>query len=155
HPVRMRTPSLVILLVSALPLGPTNSSAGSELSRKSSFTETYPGIAVEYGSVAASGGPRLRTIVTKPSGAAGRLPALLLAGWLSCASVEAAPGTPSTTAKMFQGLASRSGMLFYRLDKPGVGDSEGACGEADFQTELDGYRAGFRQLVARPDVDPA
>jgi pimeloyl-ACP methyl ester carboxylesterase len=126
---------------------------GDELARKPAWKETYPGVTVEYGSATDGGGVRLRTIVTKPSGAAGRLPALFLVGWLSCDSVEAAPAAHDSTARMLQGLASRSGMLFYRLDKRGVGDSEGACGDTDFRTELDGYRAALAQLRARPDVD--
>lgn len=142
----VKTPALVLLLMAA-------ASAPGELRRKSTSDEAYPGIAVEYGSVSSEGGPRLRTIVTKPSGASGRLPALFLAGWLSCDSVESPPGSRGSMHAMLQGLASRSGMLFYRLDKPGVGDSEGVCGEADFETELAGYRAGFRQLLAREDVD--
>lgn len=128
--------------------------AAGELPRKGgSRSETYPGIAVEYGSVAAPGGPRLRTIVTKPAGASGRLPALFLAGWLSCDSVEAPDGASDSTSATIRGLASRSGMLFYRVDKAGVGDSEGVCGETDFDAELAGYRAAFRQLRARADVD--
>jgi dienelactone hydrolase len=55
---------------------------------------------------------------------------------------------------MLRGLATLSGMVFYRVDKPGVGDSEGVCGDADFRSELDGYRAAYRQLAAREDVDP-
>ena len=46
-------------------------------------------------------------------------------------------------------------MLFFRVDKPGVGDSEGVCGDTDFGTELAGYRAAFRQLRSRADVDPS
>jgi len=123
--------------------------------RKDAPRESYPGIDVEYGTVSSPGGPRLRTIVTKPAHAGGRLPALFLAGWLSCDSIEAAPGAEDSTAKMLRGLATRSGMVFCRVDKPGVGDSEGVCGDTDFRTELEGYRAAYRQLSARPDVDPA
>lgn len=125
-----------------------------ELPRKSARNETYPGITVEYGSVAVPGGTRLRTIVTKPVSASGKLPALFLAGWLSCDSVEAPDGATDSTAAMIRGLAARSGMLFYRVDKAGVGDSEGVCGATDFDAELAGYRAAFRQLRSRGDVDP-
>jgi pimeloyl-ACP methyl ester carboxylesterase len=148
----VRRTSGAAVLVAALSLHAAALGDG-DLPRKASFTEAYPGIAVAYGAVAAPGGPRLRTIVTKPATASGRLPALFLAGWLSCDSVEAAPGAGGSMPRMLQGLASRSGMLFYRLDKPGVGDSEGVCGETDFRTELEGYRAGFRQLLGRLDVD--
>jgi uncharacterized protein len=43
-----------------------------------------------------------------------------------------------------------------RVDKPGVGDSEGGPGtEVDFEQELDGYRQALKALMARPDVDPS
>jgi pimeloyl-ACP methyl ester carboxylesterase len=121
-------------------------SCAADLPRKSAGRETYPGIRVEYGEVGAPGGPRLRTIVTRPDGAS---------GWLSCDSVEAPDGARDSTAEMLRGLAARSGMLFYRIDKAGVGDSEGVCADSDFASELAGYRAAFRQLRARPDIDPA
>jgi photosystem II stability/assembly factor-like uncharacterized protein/pimeloyl-ACP methyl ester carboxylesterase len=42
-----------------------------------------------------------------------------------------------------------------RVDKPGVGDSEGPpCSEIDLQTELEGYKAALQQLAAMPGVDP-
>jgi pimeloyl-ACP methyl ester carboxylesterase len=128
---------------------------GAELARKGAHAESYEGIRVEYGAVASPGGPLLRTIVTRPARASGQLPALFLAGWLSCDSVEAPDGSRDSTAAMLRGLASGSGMLFYRVDKAGVGDSEGVCAESDFDAELGGYRAAFRQLRSRPDVDPA
>jgi len=143
-----------IILSAAILFAVTSLTSAEDLPRQSAEKETYPGIAVEYGSVSAPGGPRLRTIVTKPEGAKGRLPALFLVGWLSCDTVEAPGGSRDATARVLRALAARTGMLFCRLDKPGVGDSEGKCGETDFETELAGYRAGFRQLAARPDVDP-
>jgi len=33
-----------------------------------------------------------------------------------------------------------------RVDKPGVGESEGVCKRTDFLTELSGYRAAFDSL---------
>ncbi|MGH9440979.1 MAG: FISUMP domain-containing protein [Thermoanaerobaculia bacterium] len=146
-------PTLGVL--AALLLGVPVLGGADGLARRSSPDEAYPGLQVEYGTVSAPGGPRLRTIVTKPAAAKGRLPALFLAGWLSCDSVEAPPKMRGSTASMIRGLASRSEMLFFRVDKPGVGDSAGICGETDFETELAGYRAAFRQLAARPDVDPS
>src|SRR5690349_20314278 len=106
-------------IVACAALLPTLAAADS-LPRKQRFREAYTGIAVEYGTVAAVGGPRLRTVVTRSSAAPARLPALLLVRWLSCDSVEAAPGASDATARLLQGLVTRTGMLFYRLDKPGV-----------------------------------
>jgi pimeloyl-ACP methyl ester carboxylesterase len=43
-----------------------------------------------------------------------------------------------------------------RVDKRGVGDSEGApCASIDFATELADHRAALAQLAADPRVDPA
>lgn len=143
-----------VALAASLATGPPNAYA-QELARKSDWKESYSGIAVEYGTISVPGGTRLRTIVTKPSGAEGRLPALFLVGWLSCDSVEAPPAARGSIPALLRGLAARSGTLFFRVDKPGVGDSEGVCANTDFDTELAGYRAAFRQFLSRPDVDTA
>ncbi len=116
--------------------------------------EKIPGVDVSLGSVITSQGYRLRTIVTRPKNATGRLPGLLLAGWLSCDSVESAAAADGFS-KILHGIAERAGFVFLRVDKPGVGDSEGPpCDQTDFETELGGYRAGLTALRARPDVDP-
>jgi pimeloyl-ACP methyl ester carboxylesterase len=39
------------------------------------------------------------------------------------------------------------------MDKQGVGDSEGACAETDFDSELSGYRAAFRALKNYDFID--
>jgi alpha-beta hydrolase superfamily lysophospholipase len=100
-------------------------------------------------------GDRLRTVLSRPRKAAGKLPALLLVGWLSCDSV--APGkSAETDIVLLDELAVRSGAVMLRVEKPGVGGSQGtACAEADFQRELAGYRAGLRLLKATAGVDPA
>lgn len=151
----MRRSIVAAALAGAVSLAGSMAGAADLPRRSSARAETYPGIRVEYGSVSAPGGTRLRTIVTRPDAPPGRLPALFLAGWLSCDSVEAPNGAGDSTAMLLRGLAARSGMLFYRVDKAGVGDSEGSCGDTDFDAELAGYRAAFRQLRSRPDVDPA
>lgn len=117
--------------------------------------ETYENLDVFYESVTSDKGNRHRTIVTRPKGAAGKLPALLLVGWLSCAPVEWPLGANAGYSKLLSGVATDSGFLLMRVEKPGVGDSEGPpCIEADFDAELAGYRAALRALKQRPDVDP-
>jgi pimeloyl-ACP methyl ester carboxylesterase len=116
--------------------------------------EKIPGLDVLLGAVITPQGYRLRSIVTKPTKAAPRLPGLLLVSGLSCDSVESHQGRDGF-AKLIHGVAARSGFVFLRVDKAGVGDSEGPpCDQADFQTELAGYRAALAVLRARPDVDP-
>jgi pimeloyl-ACP methyl ester carboxylesterase len=115
--------------------------------------EAGDGYAVEYGSVE-SRGARLRTIVTRPEGAEGRLPAVLLIQGLGCFSVENPPGGTMPYIPILAGL-TKAGILTMRVEKPGMGDSTGGpCSEIDFETELDGYRRALLALKARPDVDP-
>jgi pimeloyl-ACP methyl ester carboxylesterase len=125
-----------------------------ELPRKTkNARESYPNTDVIYDSVTAPDGKRLRTIITKPRNAKGKLPVIFVAGWLSCDSVEAPAGTKDATGLVFQGLARLPQFSLFRLDKQGVGDSEGVCAETDFDSELDGYRAAFRALKNYEFID--
>jgi pimeloyl-ACP methyl ester carboxylesterase len=115
--------------------------------------ETYPNVDVIYDSVTAPDGNRLRTIITKPRDAKGKLPVIFVAGWLSCDSVEALAGTKDESGLVFRGLAQLREFALFRMDKQGVGDSEGVCAETDFDSELAGYRAAFRALKNYDFVD--
>jgi pimeloyl-ACP methyl ester carboxylesterase len=115
--------------------------------------ESYPNVDVIYDSVTAPDGKRLRTIITKPRNAKGKLPVIFVAGWLSCDSVEAPADTRDESGLVFRGLAQMPGFALFRLDKQGVGDSEGVCGETDFESELAGYRAAFRALKNYDFID--
>src|SRR5437870_1913071 len=118
-----------------------------ELPRKTkSPRESYPNVDVIYDSVATPHGERLRTIITKPRDAKGKLPVIFVAGWLSCDSVEAPADTKDATGLVFPGLAQLPGFCLFRMDKQGVGDSEGVCAQNDFESELAGYRVAFRAL---------
>src|SRR5689334_5249643 len=90
--------------------------------------EAYPGVVVDYDAVLDAKGQRLRMIVTHPSGGtASRFPTIFVVGWLSCDTVEAPPGTMDATQLVFQAIIKLPGFATVRLDKPGVGDSEGDC----------------------------
>ncbi len=117
--------------------------------------EVIPGATVAYGSVVNARGQRLRTISTRPDGTSGRLPGILLVGWLSCGSVEIPAQGGDGLSRVFKAIAARSTHVFMRVDKAGVGDSQGECAETDLDTELSGYRAALESLGRRPDVDPA
>lgn len=117
--------------------------------------ETHPGLDTEYGELLPGDGARLRTIVTRPKNSTGRLPAVLFVQWLSCDSIELAPDAKDGWSVMLRRLITESGMLWQRTDKSGVGESKGTpCAQLDYETELAHHRAAFRQLKARPDVDP-
>jgi dienelactone hydrolase len=118
--------------------------------------ESHAGLDTEYGELRTPDGARLRTIVTRPQGRAGRLPAVLFVQWLSCDTIELRPDARDGWPTMLRRLIVESGVLWQRTEKAGVGDSRGvACGELDYETELAHHRAAFKALRARPDVDPA
>src|SRR6266536_1218601 len=125
-----------------------------ELPRKTKAPrESYPNADVIYDSVTSPNGNRLRTIITKPHEAKAKLPVIFVAGWLSCDSVEAPTGTKDASGLVFQGLARLPQFSLFRVDKQGVGDSEGLCAETDFDSELGGYRAAFRALKNYDFID--
>jgi pimeloyl-ACP methyl ester carboxylesterase len=137
----MKAGSAIAFLVIAAAL------CAEELPRKSKTPrESYPNVDVIYDSVTAPDGKRLRTIITKPHNAKGKLPTIFVAGWLSCDSVEVPAGTKDESGLVFRGLAQLPEFALFRMDKQGVGDSEGVCAETDFDSELAGYRAAFRAL---------
>src|SRR5215475_1334861 len=98
-------------------------------------------------------GNQLRTIVTKPKAAQGRVPVIFFAGWLSCDSVEYTRGETDGFGAIFWRLIETSGYATLRMDKEGVGESAGDCSKTDFLTELSGYRAAFDSLGKYSFID--
>ena len=146
----MKTPSFVFAALLLVATGRAD-----QLPRRAQApTESYPNVDVRYDSVAGPKGERLRTIITKPHDVKGKLPVIFVAGWLSCDSVEASADTKDATGIVFRGLAQMPGFCLFRMDKQGVGDSEGDCAKNDFEPELAGYRAAFRSLRNYDFVDP-
>jgi pimeloyl-ACP methyl ester carboxylesterase len=115
--------------------------------------EQHPGIETVYGFAAAPGGPRVRTIVTAPRGAATTLPGIFVVGWLSCDSVELARPNLHGVDRLLLEIVRGSGALVMRMEKPGLGGSEGNCARTDFDTELAAYRAAFAKLLEDPRLD--
>ena len=110
-----------------------------------------PGLQTEYGAVRTSEGHRLRTILTRPGNATGRLPAILLAQWVSCGSLD----FTADRQNLLRDIAEQSGMVFARIERAGTGDSEGpACSALDYDTEVRHYREAFDQLSRHPWVHP-
>jgi pimeloyl-ACP methyl ester carboxylesterase len=116
--------------------------------------EVYLGVKVLYDSIRDSAGEQLRIIATHPDRPLTRYPAIFVIGWLSCDTVEARPGTTDGTQLMLQAVAKTPGYATVRLEKAGVGDSEGDCARTDFDAELDAYRRAFRHLKSYTFVDP-
>ena len=145
-----------IAIAVALLLAPTaaltKSSRTGDLPRKEGKALVdLPGLETEYGQVRTSEGTRLRTILTRPAGVTGRLPAIMLAQWVSCGSLDFGADR-NNELRM---IAERSGMVFARVERSGEGDSEGVpCAELDYETEVRHYREAFDQIARHPWVDP-
>jgi len=115
--------------------------------------EQFKNAVAQYDWVTNPKGQRIRTIVTRPKNVSGKVPAVFFVGWLSCDSVEYVNGETDAFGAIFWRLIETSGFATMRMDKPGVGESEGNCATTDFQTELDSYRAAFDSLGKYAFID--
>lgn len=115
--------------------------------------EKLAGAEMEYGSVVASGA-RLRTIMSIPVNMAGRAPAVLLIPGGGCGSIDT-PLFPDIAQPGLMRVIGKNGFVTMRVDKSGVGDSEGPpCDFIGYEQELAGYQAALRALGSHRAVDP-
>jgi pimeloyl-ACP methyl ester carboxylesterase len=123
-----------------------------DLARKDGRPLQAPaGLETEYGAVTVSDGFRLRTILTRPAGVSRPMPAILLAQWVSCGSIDVPADRPSLLRDIFE----QAGMVFIRIERAGTGDSEGpACSALDYDTEVRHYREALDRLARHPWIDP-
>jgi hypothetical protein len=114
--------------------------------------ESYTNATVKYGAYAFKGGA-IRDILVLPDGKPDAPVVFFLQGY-TCASIEA--GDPFG---LYGGLAkgfADAGIGFYRVEKPGMGDSRGGvhCEDIDYATELDAYRTAYRHLAQDLGISP-
>jgi hypothetical protein len=114
--------------------------------------ERLEGVELVYAHITHPRGLRQRAIISRPAGASGKKPAILFVPWLSCDSVESPTGPAPGIDELLHKVAA-SGWVLLRVDKPGVGDSEGVCAETDLDTEIEGSRAALHWLRQHPWVD--
>lgn len=114
--------------------------------------EAHDGVEVRLGELTLDNGLRMRTIVSRPEGLE-RGPAVLVVPWLSCASAETPADETDGMSRLIIDLVTRSGAHVWRVDKPGVGDSEGRCDQTDFTLELQVYRRAFQAMRADARTD--
>ncbi|MCC3156587.1 alpha/beta fold hydrolase [Hymenobacter sp. 15J16-1T3B] len=92
---------------------------------------------------------RLRTIVTRPRGATGKVPLVLFIQGVGCFSIDNPLSRNEPTRRIIDSL-SRRGYATLRVDKTGMGDSQGTpCLQSDLHSEAGGYKAALaaaRQL---------
>jgi len=118
--------------------------------------EHFQNAKVLYGWAEDSHGERLRTFITRPNNTAGKVPAIFFVGWLSCDTLEYPDAdTKDGFGILLRRLIEQSGYATVRMDKPGVGDSQGDCGKTDFSAELSGYQSAFDETLKYDFIDPA
>lgn len=116
--------------------------------------ESFAHADVMYGWARDSARHQLRTFVTRPKSVSGKVPAIFFVGWLSCDSVEYPdPNTDDGFGILLRRLIEESGYATVRIDKPGVGESQGDCAKTDFNTELSGYQNAFEEMLKYDFID--
>jgi pimeloyl-ACP methyl ester carboxylesterase len=99
-----------------------------------------------------SRGARIRTIVTRPH-ATGRHPVLFLIKGAGPGTIDEPLSGPEPYSRILDEFAE-SGYVTVRVDKPGIGDSEGGpFADLDFETELDAYRQAMIEVLTYTFVD--
>jgi len=117
--------------------------------------EHFQNAQVIYGWAHDNQGERLRTFITRPNNATGKVPTIFFVGWLSCDSME----YPDAEAHdgfgiLLRRLIEQSGYATVRMDKPGVGESQGDCSKTDFAQELSGCQSAFDEMLKYDFIDP-
>lgn len=104
-----------------------------------------------------SNGSRMRTIITNPK-KPGKHPTMLFIQGFSPISYDYTLETSTGDVSSIDGPIlfdmANSDFVTMRIEKPGVGDSEGGpFATMDYTTELDIYRQAMKQLRSLPNVD--
>ena len=145
------------VVFAALTLSISALCAAQALPRKGGLPEEkVEGVDIRYGEVRTAKGYRVRTYISRPRGAAGRLPVAVFIPWLSCDAVENPRNLKDGWSFMLRVAMRDAGVQLVRIEKPGVGDSEGpACGDTDLEDDLAAFRAGIRAALDDPGADPS
>jgi pimeloyl-ACP methyl ester carboxylesterase len=115
--------------------------------------ENDPAVTTRYGGITVDGSLR-RVLVTIPKEARAPLPGVLLIGGIGCFSVDVA-GDPQDPYLRLAHDLSRAGFVTMRVEKSGVGDSQGPpCRTVDFAGEEHSYAVALNALRADPAVNP-
>ncbi|MCC7435713.1 MAG: alpha/beta fold hydrolase [Methanoregulaceae archaeon] len=96
-------------------------------------------------------GKRIRVIITKPQ-TSGKHAAVMLIGGIGAYSVDG--DFPGVAYGNIMGPIAKAGYVTVRIDKPGLGDSEGPIyTELLFSVELDAYRQTLKKLPSYDFID--
>ncbi len=114
--------------------------------------ESYNDHQVSYEEIISDYGIRQRTIITRPKNQTKPLPAVFMLQGLSCSSIEQTPGRKSAFTRLLTDIIKKTELVIMRVEKPGLGDSEGNCSQTDLKTELNGYETALRDLLSKDYV---
>lgn len=115
--------------------------------------EQDPAVETIYGAIDVDNSLR-RTLVTVPRNATSPRPGVLFIGGIGCYSVDAAANAQDAYLRLSHDL-SRAGFATMRVEKSGVGDSQGPpCRDVDFAAESRGYAAALDAFEHDSHVDP-
>ena len=116
--------------------------------------ESDPGLITQYGAIPVNDSLH-RTLTTSPQALASPAPAVLLIGGIGCYSIDVGNRPQDAYMRLTHDLA-RAGFVTMRIEKSGVGDSQGPpCSRVNFDSEMRGYAAALRALQKNPQVNPA
>ena len=111
------------------------------------------GVVTEYREIAVDDALH-RTLLTMPQALSSPAPAVLLIGGIGCFSVDVATNPQDAYMRLTHDLA-RAGFVTMRVEKSGVGDSQGPpCQNVDFDAEVRGYASALTALQRNPHVNP-
>jgi pimeloyl-ACP methyl ester carboxylesterase len=114
--------------------------------------ESYQHLMTYYNAIENPRGFQQRIIITRPKVSTPQ-PAIFIIQGLSCSSIELLSSRKSNYSRLLETIVTKSDMVVMRVEKPGLGDSEGNCSTTDFSTELAGYEVALKALKALPYVD--
>jgi hypothetical protein len=114
--------------------------------------ERDPLVDTLYQSISIDGTLR-RTLVTVPKGPHEARPGVLILGGIGCFSVDSAADPQDAYMRLAHDLGRR-GFVVLRLEKSGVGDSQGPpCMTVDLLTEMRSYELALQSFKNDPNVD--
>ena len=97
---------------------------------------------------------QLRSITYRPAGEQGKAPAIFFIQGYTCGSIDMGMIPEATTKQLVEQFAA-AGYVVFRVEKPGVGDSQSMqhCDDIDFSTETNAFTQALKALKQKPYVD--
>lgn len=116
--------------------------------------ESFNKIVTEYKSILSPRGHRVQVIITRPENVKVKIPGIFLVRWMSCDPIEKPTSPKHGVMRMLEDFIQKSGYAVIRVEKSGLGDSEGCpCYDADFNDELVAHQSAYEVFRKLDFVD--